>query len=90
MFRATTMAATQECCCSPMAASNKTLTRTLFGFQVTAKTQAVADFHMELLLKEAYEETKVMMARNRGALGVLVEALLANSIIRCIPFARRG
>jgi len=50
---------------------------------VTSETQAVADFHMELLLKEAYEEVKVMVARNRAALDVLVEALLANSMIRC-------
>jgi ATP-dependent Zn protease len=51
--------------------------------QVTSKTQAVADFHMELLLKEAYEQVKEMVGRNRAALDVLVEALLANSTIRC-------
>ena len=27
--------------------------------QVTAKTQEVADFHMELLLNEAYDDAKV-------------------------------
>ena len=52
------------------------------GLQVTSETQAVADFHMELLLKEAYEEVKLVVARNRVALDVLVEALLANSMIR--------
>ena len=50
-------------------------------WQVTAETQEVADFHMELLLNEAYGAAKAMLERNRGALDVLVEALLANSII---------
>ena len=58
-------------------------TLTLAWLQVTSKTQAVADFHMELLLKEAYEQVKEMVGRNRAALDVLVEALLANSTIRC-------
>ena len=56
------------------------------GRQVTSETQAVADFHMELLLKEAYDEVKVIVGRNRAALDVLVEALLANSMIRCGAF----
>ena len=55
---------------------------TLPRLQVTSKTQAVADFHMELLLKEAYDQVKDMVGRNRAALDVLVEALLANSTIR--------
>lgn len=33
--------------------------------QVTSKTQELADFHMELMLNEAYEEVKAMMERNR-------------------------
>ena len=52
--------------------------------QVTSKTQAVADFHMELLLKEAYDQVKGMVQRNRAALDVLVDALLADSTIRCV------
>ena len=61
---------------------------------MTSKTQALADFHMELLLKEAYEQVKEIVGRNRHALEVLVEALLANSTIRCVtlgvgsPFVR--
>lgn len=33
--------------------------------QVTAKTAELADFHMELMLNEAYQEAKAVMERNR-------------------------
>jgi ATP-dependent Zn protease len=57
--------------------------------QVTSETQAIAHVEMDALLKEAYEEVRELLARNRGALDAIIVALMEESEVRAVRFAAR-